>query len=138
MSAEADAVWSKMVFLVSDGQTDWKRAVVAEVGMPFSRVRVLRRLVDRPLTLKALAEAAIIDAPAATVNVNDLERRGLVGRATDPGNGRVKLVSITPAGRDVVARVAGVHFPAPLGVDALTGDELAELARMLGHIADES
>ena len=138
MTAEADAVWSKMVSLVFDGQTDWKRQVVAEVGMPFSRVRVLRRLVDRPLTLKGLAEVAIIDAPAATVNVNDLERRGLVERTVDPGNGRVKLVSITPAGRDVVARVAGVQYPAPRGVDALTRDELAELALLLDHIADES
>lgn len=138
MSAEADAVWSKMVSLVSDGQTDWKRAVVAEVGIPFSRVRVLRRLVDGPLTLKALAEAAIIDAPAATVNVNDLERRGLVERAADPANGRVKLVSITPEGRDMVARVARVHYPAPSGVDTLTRDELARLARLLDHIADES
>lgn len=138
MSAEADVVWSKLISLVFDGQTDWKREVVSEVGMPFSRVRVLRRLVDRPLTLKGLAEAAIIDAPAATVNVNDLERRGLVERTVDPGNGRVKLVSITPAGRDVVARVAAVHYPAPRGVDALTRDELAELALLLDHIADES
>ena len=46
-------------------------------------------------------EAATIDAPAATVAVNDLEDRGLVVRETDPTNRRCKVVSLTDAGRDM-------------------------------------
>ena len=59
------------------------------------------------MTVKEVAAAATIDAPAATVAVNDLEERGLVVRETDPTNRRSKLVSLTDAGRDVVATVEG-------------------------------
>ena len=44
-----------------------------------------------PMTVKEVAEAATMDAPAATVAVNDLEERGLVVRETDPTNRRSKL-----------------------------------------------
>ncbi len=56
------------------------------------------------MTVKQVAHAATIDAPAATVAVNDLEDRGLVVREIDPTNRRCKLVSLTDAGREVVPR----------------------------------
>ena len=55
------------------------------------------------MSVKQMAQAATIDAPAATVAVNDLEDRGLVVRETDPTNRRCKMVSLTDAGRDMVA-----------------------------------
>ena len=63
------------------------------------------------MTVKEVAAAATIDAPAATVAVNDLEARGLVVRETDPNNRRSKLVSLTDAGRDLVAEVEGHRRP---------------------------
>ena len=56
------------------------------------------------MTVKEIGAAATIDAPAATVAVNDLEERGLVVRETDPANRRCKLVSLTDAGRERWAR----------------------------------
>ena len=52
------------------------------------------------MSVKQVAQAATMDAPAATVAVNDLEDRGLVVRTPDPTNRRCKLVSLTDAGRD--------------------------------------
>ena len=100
----ADKVWREMAALVFDNRDRWKRAVVEQSGLPFSRIRILKRLAHRPMTVKEVAHAATIDAPAATVAVNDLEDRGLVVRQTDPTNRRCKLVSLTDAGRDVLAR----------------------------------
>ena len=51
------------------------------------------------MSVKEVAQAATIDAPAATVAVNDLEERGLVVREIDPTNRRCKVVSLTDAGR---------------------------------------
>ena len=51
------------------------------------------------MSVKELARAATIDAPAATVAVNDLEERGLVVREVDPTNRRCKIVSLTEAGQ---------------------------------------
>src|SRR5690348_14790233 len=93
-----DAVWRALTALVYDNRDSWKRAVIERSGLPFSRIRVLRRLARRPMTVKELAHAATMDAPAATVAVNDLEDRGLVTREVDPANRRCKTVSITAAG----------------------------------------
>jgi DNA-binding MarR family transcriptional regulator len=74
------------------------------------------------------------DAPAATVAVNYLEKRGLVVRLPHPTNRRVKLVSLTPAGREVVARVRAVVEHAPPELAALPADELAALARAIKRL----
>ncbi|MFX6728793.1 MarR family transcriptional regulator, partial [Acinetobacter baumannii] len=71
----------------------------------FSRIRALTRLQDGPRTLSELAEAMSIDAPAATVIVNDLESRGLVERQALPDDRRAKRVSLTAEGRRMVVTV---------------------------------
>src|SRR4051794_41965588 len=86
----ADEVWRTMASLVHDNRDRWKRAVIEQTGLPFSRIRILTRLSRQPMSVKQVAQAATIDAPAATVAVNDLEDRGLVVRETDPTNRRGK------------------------------------------------
>ena len=131
MSKAADRVWSALVALVMETRGDWRRRVTEVTGLPFGRVRALRRLSARPLALHELAEALGVDAPAATVAVNFLEKRGLVLRQPHPTNGRVKLVSLTPQGRELVARVKALAEHAPEGFSALPAAELAALERAL-------
>jgi DNA-binding MarR family transcriptional regulator len=123
----ADDVWRAMAALVIDNRDSWKRAVVEQTGLPFSRIRILRRLDRQPMTVKQVAQAATIDAPAATVAVNDLEERGLVVREIDPANRRCKVVSLTVAGRDVVRRIDAIDDPAPEVLAALDDDQLKGL-----------
>ncbi len=94
-----------MAALVIDNRDSWKRAVVEQSGLPFSRIRILKRLSRQSMSVKELARAATIDAPAATVAINDLEERGLVVRETDPTNRRSKIVSLTEAGRAMVRKI---------------------------------
>jgi DNA-binding MarR family transcriptional regulator len=131
----ADTVWHGLTRLVMDNNDTWRRAVVAETGLPFSRIRILMRLAGEPLTVKQVAAAAAIDAPAATVAVNDLEDRGLVVRETDPTNRRSKLVSLTPAGRKVVTAVRAIDDPAPAVVAELGDEDLRTLEDILERIA---
>ncbi|MDT5013649.1 MAG: hypothetical protein QOH57_5266 [Mycobacterium sp.] len=131
----ADKVWQGLTRLVMDNKDEWRRAVVAETGLPFSRVRILLRLANRPLTVKEVAAAATIDAPAATVAVNDLVVRGLVVREVDPGNRRCKLVSLTPAGRKLVAAVRAIDDPAPAAVADLTDEDLVALREIIAKIS---
>ncbi|TIH41021.1 MarR family transcriptional regulator [Subtercola vilae] len=112
---------------------EWRRQAAEEVGLPFSRVRVLRRLADGPLTLKALADVASMDAPAATVAVNDLEAHGLVARVVDPANRRAKIVDLTPSGRAALGRVDRLRPPAPPEIAALGDDDLEALAGILSR-----
>ncbi len=131
MSDLADDVWRRLAAVVHQNRDGWKRAVVEQSGLPFSRVRVLKRLGLAPMTVKALAEAATMDAPAATVAVNDLEDRGLVVRQTAPGDRRCKTVSLTESGRAVLARIDAVEDPAPPALRALSESDLVALQGLL-------
>ncbi|MEU6583993.1 MarR family transcriptional regulator [Nocardia sp. NPDC046763] len=126
-----DEVWRQLTHLVMDTRDTWKRAVVERTGMPFSRIRILRRLLPGPLTAKELARAATMDAPATTVAVNDLEERGLVIREIDPTNRRCKLISLTRAGQEVVAEALATPDPAPAELAALTPADLRRLHGLL-------
>ena len=119
--------------MVHDNRDGWKRAVVERSGLPFSRIRILQRLRRAPLSVKQVAAAATVDAPAATVAINDLEDRGLVMRQVDPANRRCKVVSLTEAGRAMIAAIDAVHDPAPDVLAALDEHELA----MLRSIVDK-
>lgn len=130
----ADEVWRDLAAVVFDNRDNWRRATVEASGLPFSRVRVLRRLARGPMSPKQIAEAATMDAPATTVAVNDLEDRGLVIRTPDPTNRRSKLVSLTDAGRDVQALITSIDDPAPPVFDALSEDELRALRDILAKL----
>jgi DNA-binding MarR family transcriptional regulator len=124
-----------MAAAVIDNRDGWRRAVIEESGLPFSRIRILRRLAGRPLTVKQVAEAATIDAPAATVAVNDLEDRGLVVRETHPTNRRCKVVSLTDAGRQMVLAIDGIDDPAPDALASLDDAHLKELKAIIDKLA---
>ncbi|WP_422744817.1 MarR family winged helix-turn-helix transcriptional regulator [Mycobacterium sp. WMMD1722] len=131
----ADEVWQALAALVIDNRDSWRRAVVERTGLPFSRIRVLRRLAAQPLTVTQLAAAATMDAPATTVAVNDLESRGLVVRQTDPANRRCKTVSLTEQGRTVLDGIAAIHDPAPQVFARLDEADLQALRAVLAKLA---
>lgn len=131
----ADEVWRAISAVVIDNRDGWIRAVIEETGLPFSRIRILRRLARRPMTVKQVAEAATIDAPAATVAVNDLEDRGLVVREIDPTNRRCKVVSLTDAGRAMVVAIDGIDDPAPHALASLDDAQLKALKAIIDELA---
>ena len=131
----ADDVWRAMASLVIDNRDGWKRAVIEETGLPFSRIRILKRLSARPMTVKQVAHAAAMDAPATTVAVNDLEDRGLAVRQTDPTNRRCKVVSLTEAGRAMVSTIDAVEDPAPNALASLDDAQLKDLKAILDKVA---
>ena len=76
-----------------------------------------------PLTPSGLAEIERVRRPTATRMVARLEEEGLVLRTTDPRDGRVSLVSTSPAGRTLLKKVRG--------------RKTAYLARRLRELSDE-
>ena len=130
-AAGLDSVWRTLVALVMDSRGEWRRNSAEATGLPFSRIRALHRIADGPLTLTELADAMTCDAPAATVAVNDLEKRGLVERQSHPADRRVKLVSLTPAGRRAMNALLEVPDPVPQALTDLPAGDIAELVRIL-------
>jgi DNA-binding MarR family transcriptional regulator len=134
--SEADVIWQLMVNLVWETRGEWRRKVSDATGLPFSRARILWRLVDAPMTLRQIADDTSSDAPATTVAVNDLEDRGLVERRPHPDNRRAKLVSLTRAGQQMVELVhRTVHDDAPPAFEHLSKTDLGHLRRILERVS---
>ncbi|MGY5882310.1 MarR family winged helix-turn-helix transcriptional regulator [Modestobacter lacusdianchii] len=70
-----------------------------------------------------LAELYRLDRSTVSRQVGDLERRGLVTRASDPARGRGQLLSVTTAGRALLEEAAAARQ--------------AELARRVAAWSDE-
>jgi DNA-binding MarR family transcriptional regulator len=63
---------------------------------------VLRMIEDSPRRITDLAELEGLAQPTMTVLVKRLEARGWVQRERQADDGRVALISLTPAGRDAL------------------------------------
>lgn len=129
--ATAEQIWARLSALVADNRDEWRRAAVAMTGMPFSRVRVLRRVAAKPLSINEIAHAAIMDAPAASVAVSDLEDAGYVVREADPADRRRKQVRITQEGQALLARLRAAADPVPDALRRASSQDLQVLARLL-------
>jgi DNA-binding MarR family transcriptional regulator len=88
--------------------------------------------IDRfgPLTPSELADRESVQRPTVTRLLVRLEAAGLIARAADPGDGRSSLITVTPAGRDLM-RELRLRKDAFLArrLDQLGADERATLDR---------
>lgn len=131
---QAGRVWAAMRSLVEGQPTKQRMRDALDLGRGSGRVKSLIWLTDGPLSLSGLAEAVGVDAPYATLIVDSLEQRGLVERQPDPADRRRKLVTLTPAGRDAVARVLKIQLEPPPGFGSLSATELDTLEKLLWRI----
>ena len=83
------------------------------------------------MTMGELAATLGIDAPYATLVVDELERQGLVERQPHPTDRRVKLVTTTARGTTAAKRANEILGRLPAGLASLPKPEVEELARIL-------
>ncbi len=84
------------------------RPMLAEYGLTEQQWRVLRTLAsDRaPMDAGQLADTTFLLAPSLSRILAGLERQSLITRETSPDDGRRVVLSLSPPGRDLVARIA--------------------------------
>ncbi len=128
----AQAAWAVMSELVLDNER--RREVSEAIGLPFGRVRALRRIAAAPMTPGKLAAALGIEPANCTPVVNDLESRGLVERRPRPGDRRSKLLVATPAGARLGKRATRLLDRPPAVLENLPPDDLRTLAEILARI----
>lgn len=133
-SDQAERVWAAMRELTSGYPSKAALREALNLGRGSGRVKALLWLATGPLSLSGLAEAVGVDAPYATLIVDALEERGLVERRPDPADRRRKLVSLTAAGTDAVARVSRIQRQPPPAFAALSPAELATLEELLSRL----
>ena len=88
--------------------------------------------------LGELCSAVRLTQPSLSRAVTRLERHGWLRRAGTPGDGRGVMITMTAAGREVLARGSAVHTQTigELLLDRLTPDEQELLARALTRVAE--
>jgi DNA-binding MarR family transcriptional regulator len=125
----AHRAWSAMCELVLDNER--RREVSEAVGLSFGRLKALRRIARTPMTMGELAAMLGIDAPYATLVVDDLEGQGLVERGPHPTDRRVKLVTATANGLALAKQAEKIMGKPPAGLSAISTSELEAIAQSL-------
>lgn len=112
----------------------------ARHGVDASTFDVLATLLRQGAPYQAtpvrLAEESMITTSAVAQRLNRLETLGLIRREPNPADGRGKLVSLTPAGRDLVEDMLPGHLAAEEQLLArLSTEERLALADLLSRVA---
>ena len=131
----AREAWQAMADLVLDNER--RREVSEQVGLSFGKIRALRRIAGRPMSMRELAALLGVDPPNLTTVVDDLERSGLVERHAHPTDRRVKLVAATASGVALAQRAQEILDKPPAGLSELPADDLEALGRILSRIRGE-
>lgn len=92
----------------------------------FSLMMSLNR--PEPPTMGAVAALLAMDRTTLTAALKPLERRGLVTVAPSPNDRRSRLLSLTPEGRDLLARAVPIWEETHARIDGNLG--LAEADRL--------
>jgi DNA-binding MarR family transcriptional regulator len=131
-SRAAQEAWSAMASLVLDNER--RREVSERTGMSFGRMKALRRIALRPMSMRELAGLLGMDPPNLTTVVDDLERSGLVERQAHPTDRRIRLVVATPDGAALAKQANEILGRPPGGLVELAPKELATLVRILRQV----
>jgi DNA-binding MarR family transcriptional regulator len=128
-----------LVRYLSSPRTWRQLAVATEMDLDRAQYLVLRAVAEsEPVRAVALAEQVGVDPSTMSRHVNMLERAGLIGRVSDPDDGRATSVSLTPTGRSVMERVrAARHDLITNALVEWTDDDRTQLASLLGRLADD-
>jgi DNA-binding MarR family transcriptional regulator len=87
---------------------------------------------DHRLRPSDFANTLMLTSSGTTKRLDRLERAGLIERAPDPDDRRGTLITLTPAGRELIDAVTEAHMANEARIlSGLTGDEQRELADLL-------
>jgi DNA-binding MarR family transcriptional regulator len=104
-ASAASEAWTLLAELVA-GQRGRTMGVCSEVDLAPGQLMALKSLdPDTPVPMRELATALACDNSNVTGIIDRLEERGLVERRPTPHDRRVKMLVVTPKGREVRTRI---------------------------------
>ncbi len=114
-----------------------------KMELPYAQARLLSTIEDqRAARISDLAAFDHCSQPTMTTQVRRLEDGGLVSRITDPADARAVLISITPRGKEVLARVradrGAVVDPYLERLEPVDRESLTEAVRVMRAILEDA
>ena len=111
----------------------------ADGDLSYVQFQILARLVDAPegrLRMTDLADGVVYSRSGLTYQAGLLDKRGLISRSPSPDDERSVIVTVTDAGRDLVAHVLPGHVESVrrLLFEPMTARDLASLGTILGRV----
>lgn len=135
----ADRVWTLLLQVSFDRAARYFGATAAELDLAPAQAVALKELqLDRPLSMRELAERMRCHPSNITGLVDRLEARGLVERQPDPRDRRVKGLALTPLGEKVRLRLGQQLYSAPACVAHLPESDQRQLHEILLKIVNHS
>lgn len=138
--------WEQLIRFHRAATTAMDEHLRARTGLSLDDYDVLHQINahDGPIRMGELAERLLVANSSCNRVVGRLVDGGLVERRGDEGDGRVRLVDLTPTGKRVWRRMAAVHsrdiealFGAPLTATQV-GAVDAALQQLLGSMPADS
>ena len=113
----------------------------ADGDLSYVQFQILARLVDAPegrLRMTDLADGVVYSRSGLTYQAGLLDKRGLITRSPSPDDERSVMVTVTDAGRELIAHVLPGHVDRvrQLLFEPMTGKDLAALSTVLGRVRD--
>jgi DNA-binding MarR family transcriptional regulator len=113
----------------------------AEGDLSYVQFQILARLGDAPggrLRMTDLADGVVYSRSGLTYQAGLLDKRGLITRSPSSDDERSVIVTITGAGRELVAHVLPGHVERvrQLLFEPMSGTDLAALSGVLGRVRD--
>jgi DNA-binding MarR family transcriptional regulator len=134
-----DDYWAALIEF-SLSRRAWWIDICAELDLTPMQGHTLRSLdPDRPVAMNMLADALICDASNVTGIVDKLESRGLIVRQSAENDRRMKMLAITPKGRELRDRLCARLLDPPARLAAMPAEFRRQLALVMrAVVADQS
>ncbi len=135
--ATSDDCWPVLVeFALS--LRGWWIGICDDLGLTPMQGHALRSLdPDRPSPMSVLADMLICDASNVTAIVDKLESRGLIVRQGAENDRRIKMLAVTPQGRELRERLCARFTTPPAAVESMPAPARRQLADLLRAILSE-
>ena len=116
----------------------WWIGICDDLGLTPMQGHALRSLdPDRPSPMSVLADMLICDASNVTAIVDKLESRGLIVRQGAENDRRIKMLAVTPQGRELRERLCARFTEPPAAVESMPPVARRQLAELLRSILSE-
>jgi len=116
----------------------WWIGICDDLGLTPMQGHALRSLdPDRPSPMSVLADMLICDASKVTAIVDKLESRGLIVRQGAENDRRIKMLGVTPQGRELRERLCARFTEPPAAVESMPAAARRQLADLLKAILSE-